>query len=195
MLKKITCMLLAALMLFAACACAKKAQPDSGLKPDASSPTATPATAPTAQPVDDGPANLTTESAEGEGALSALEPSTVLLSFTGAVEAEVTAEQLKALDLYDYSESSGEDTPVFSGPLVRDVLALIGADGVSSINVLLGGGQAKQSFELANIDLETALFAVLKDGSLMHGNKSVLVCKTLDGFSYVQYIDAPLELE
>ena len=147
----------------------------------------------TAQPGDDGPTNVTTPS--DEDVFAAFGPADVLISFTGYVEAEVTAEQLKTLDVFDYTETQGDDTPVFTGVLVKDLLELIGAGDAVTLTVTMGGGAAKRDFALANMELDTAMFAFFSDGTPMKDGVCTLICTMLDGFGYTQTVAEPIVLD
>ena len=183
MFKKSLCILLAALLICCACACAKRSE-------GGAEPTATPTAAPTAQPGDDGPTNVTTPSKDD--AFAALDPAAVLIRFKGAVEADVTAEQLKELSVFDYTETQGDDTPVFTGVLVKDLMELIGAADAQKLTITMGGGAAELDFAMDNMDLDTAMFAFIKNGAPIKDGGSMLICKTLDGFGYTQNIDEPV---
>ena len=190
MIKKLFCIALAAVMVLCLCACSKEnAGNDEPGLPE-------PSAVPSEPAADDGENNTTTHSEdEIKNALDGIDDDLALISFTGAKEAQVTAGQLKQAELYDYTESQADDTPVFSGPLVRDVLALIGAENAESFTVVLGSGAYNQSFSIKELDLDTALFGVLKDGKLIGEGRCVLICVTHDGFSYVQEVNEPLVLD
>ena len=115
----------------------------------------------------------------------------MLLSFTGLKQAEVTAEMLSGMDIYDFSESDGEDTPVYSGALISEVLRLIGANSAKSITVNLGGSDMTLDFLLSDMDLSSAIFAVIKDGKLITDGSSMIIFTTADGFNYILSVTDP----
>ena len=210
MLKKIFCLLLAAAFVLAFCACA--AQPetqkqDDGLKEDATAAPAADATptppstvpdktqssakpAETPDPNEQGAYFIPSE--EGAEAFDSVDPDTVLLTFTGSVEVQLTAEQLSGMDIYDYSETTGSDTPVYSGPLVTEVLRMAGAQDASVITVTLGG--MTMDFMMSDFDRDTAIFAVIKDGKLVE-NTSYFICTTTEEFNYILDVSTPYILK
>ena len=150
---------------------------------------------PQVTPDPDGATNETVPAKEGAGAALAEAADTVLIRFTGLAEAEVTAKDIAEMDLYEYTETTLSDTPVFCGPLVRDVLAGIGASQAKTLKIMLGGGKADRSFGIAELNLDTAMFAVMKDGALSGEGRCTLICVTLDGFSYMLDADSAIVLE
>lgn len=192
MFKKIVCILLAVACVFALCACKKQDNPQGADKqPDAAEVTQKPAAEVTQQPAnaevpDDETGNYTAETDE-KTPLGEADPAAVLLTFEGVKQAQVTAGQLAELPLYEYSESSGEDTPVYRGPLVTDVLALIGATGATKIVITYPEVGVSHEFVISELDPETSIFAVIKDGKLTEN--STFICSTTDGFNYVLIVD------
>lgn len=195
MLKKSICILLAALCVFALCAC-KKTGEDDRVKPDSASNTADngaskPAATAVPAPAETG--NYTVP-ADDNAPVADEDSAKVLLTFNGLVEAEVTAGQLKELEFYEYSDSSDDDTPAYSGPLVRDVLKLIGAENAVKITIKYDAVDVVREFVLADVDLEKAMFAVIRDGEVMSGG-SVFICPTADGFNYIINVDTAYTIE
>ena len=193
MFKKTICVLLAALMIFALCACANRpgqTKADPTANTDAK---ATEAGAPTSAQEPERP-DYTDVPAAADELFADLDDATVVIRFTGEAEAEVTIGQIKALSLRQYSESADDDTPVFSGPSMADVLGIIGGNKADTITISFGNAASNLVFNLADIDLSSALFAVFKDGKLMGENKSTLICSTSDGFEYVTEIEEPIIL-
>ena len=194
MLKKIVCILLAVILVCALCACKKQDTPSqNGDKQQASATQANATQKPAvtaAAPVDDS-GNYTAETDE-KTPLGEADPSAVLLTFEGLKQAQVTAGQLAELPLYEYSESTGEDTPVYRGPRIMDVLALIGAEGANKLVVTYPEVGVSHEFSIADIDAETSIFAVIKDGKLT--DNSTLICSTSDGFNYVLIVDGAYTL-
>lgn len=215
MFKKTISIMLAVIMIAALCACAKPAGQQANNDPqpvvsqrvdDGQKPENTPAPEQTAAPVGDttpAPVRETPDPddegsyfipCEGsEAAFDEADPETVLITFTGLVEAGLTAEQLSGMDIYDFSESMGDDTPVFSGPLVSEVLRLAGANDVSVITITFGQGMT-MDFMLTDFDLSTAIFAVIKDGKLLE-NENMFICTTTEGFNYIFSVTEPYELK
>ena len=193
MIKKTVCALLALVLILSLCACAKRDANDG----KNSEPTAEATEKPAQETPDpDGENNVTVPADDDAGsAFNGVDDGAVLISFTGLKEAEVTAAQLKDMKMYEYTETTGDETPVFCGPLVRDVLAAIGASEASSMNIMLGGGQASRSFNISELDLDTAILAVIMDGSVQGEGVCTLVCTTHDGFSYLLNVNSPIVLE
>ena len=198
MLKKIVCILMAALLVFAFCACKKQSddkQDPSGSKTDTirtEDQGQKPEQTQTSDPADD-TGNYTAES-DDKTPFDGADADAVLLTFTGIKEAQVTAAQLAGLPLYEYSESSADDTPVYRGPLVKDVLALIGADNATKLSISYEGVPMTHEFVISELELDTAIFAVIRDGKLMEDG-SVFICTTDEGFNYLLSVSEPYTLK
>lgn len=186
MIKKAICLMFAALLLCGVCACAnnnKTIQPT-----DAPKTTAAPAAtdAATAVPATQVPVNY--DPYEG------LSDDTVLVAFDGLVNAGLTVAQAKQQQLVDFDRKDEEDTPALSGILLKDLLALVGAENAKSITVNYDEASFAKTFELAKLDMDTAMVYILRNGMAIGEGNSFLVLTDADGFEYSIEVKKPLTL-
>ncbi len=182
MFKKVICVLLAALIVCGLCACGN----NGGGQKNASA-TPTPAAGSAGQSTE-----LVTKAPAPEDPFEGLADDAVILSFTGLVEANVTVAQLKELTFVTHEGASADD-PDFSGPSFKDVMALIGAENVTGLTAVFND-EFSQSFNTADFDVDSAFFAVLRDGASMGENNGFLMLVTNDGFNYMLELQRALEL-
>ena len=187
MIKKAICLMFAALLLCGLCACAnnnKTIQPTEAPKPT-DTPAATQQAA-TAVPATQAPANY--DPYEG------LSEDTVLVAFDGIVSAGLTVAQAKQQQLVELDRGTEEDVPAMSGMLLKDVLALVGAENAKSVTVNFDEASFARTFELAKLDMDSAMVYFLRNGKAMGEGKCCLVITDADGFEYTLDVEKPLTL-